>query len=107
MDLEILPSECFWSQPGRFPLPDWDWIAEQVETRHDSASLNDGWSRVASHWLGLFAEALGSEYRLYESKNFILVTQAKPSRVSEVLEFLEYCHAEILRLLPFINVAEL
>ncbi|MGL5020245.1 MAG: hypothetical protein ACRDBP_19065 [Luteolibacter sp.] len=102
-----LPPESFWSQPGRFPCPDWEWIADQVEIRDEQAFLNETWNGVAAQWLGLFADVLGTEYRLYASENFIIVTQAAPSRVKEVVEFLEYCHAEILRSLPFINASEL
>ena len=101
MEAYQLPPECFRSQPGRFPCPDWEWIAEQVEIRDDLAFFNETWNGVASHWLGLFADALGAGYRLYSSENFIIVTQAQPSRVKEVLKFLEYCLAEILRSLPF------
>lgn len=99
-----LPSDCFWSKPGRFPHPDWERISALIEApEDDAAALNHAWSSAAVQWMSCFAGALGLGYKVAESDYFILVSTADISRVRGTLRFLEDCHARIAKSLPFID----
>lgn len=105
MDASLkLPSECFWRKPGRFPHPDWEGIAALIEAPGaDRSAVNLAWCTAATQWMGYFAEALGSGYKVFESDNFILVSTADTSRIHGTLRFLEECHARISESLPFVK----
>jgi hypothetical protein len=98
-----LPQELFFSQPGRFPHPDWDAIASLIEADATAGDPNCAWSDVALRWMGFIATELGASYRIHPSENFLVVSEADPARMREILSFLEDCHQRILRSLPFVE----
>jgi len=101
------PPELIWSKPGRFPHPDWEKIAEQVETSEVPAVLDAAWSRVAGQWMEWFAGALGAGYEVYPSGRFLLVARAGDRRAREVLGFLEACLERMLQCLPWVDATQL
>lgn len=102
-----LLSELMWSKPGRFPHPDWEEIAGQVETSEVPAVLDAAWSGVARQWMELFAGALGAGYEVYPSGRFLLVARAGDRRAREVLGFLEACLEQMLPCLPWVDPTRL
>ena len=95
-----LPQSVFFSQPGRFAHPDWDAIADIVEADDDP---DQAWADVALRWMGFIATAMGAAYRIHPSENFLVVSEAGPVRMREILAFLEDCHQRILGFLPFVE----
>lgn len=63
-----------------FCHPDWSAIAELIEAALPEAKWNDAWETVARAWVGRLRESLGREYRVHESPNFLILTEA-PARV--------------------------
>ncbi len=102
-----IPSEWYWSEEGRFPHPDWERLAERVETSDDPVVLDAAWSEVACQWMELFAGALGEGYQVYRGGEFLLLARADDRQAREVLGFLESCMARMLQSLPFVDESEL
>jgi hypothetical protein len=98
-----IPKELFWRSPGRFPNPDWDAIEELVV----EDDLNAAWSEIAQQWMGVIAVALGPEYRIHSSRNFLVLSLAPAARLREIVLFLEDCHERILESLPFVDRSKL
>jgi len=94
-----IPWEFFWRKPSRFPDPDWDAIEELVV----ADGLDSAWSEIALSWMGMIGVALGPEYRIHSSKNFLVLSSAPSERLREIVLFLEDCHERILESLPFVN----
>ena len=83
---------------GGFPRPDWDAIDETVKAQSES-ELDRLWTHWARTWVDATASALGREYQVTESDNFIVLS-AQDDRYTNLLSrFLERALRKILRML--------
>ena len=80
-------------------------IEERINQQGDDP--RKAWENVAVEWMEVFATALGPEYRVHRSGEFLLVTRAADHRAREILHFLHDCEKRILAELPFVDPAEL
>jgi hypothetical protein len=68
------------------PRPDWARFGEWVEAQPPSADRNAIWTEAASRWLLELGRALGNEYRLEESGNYLLLSAMERRLAIQLLE---------------------
>lgn len=71
------------------PYPNWNAIGSWVNTATDDSMAIAAHTACERAWLLHFAEALGSDFRLSESRNVMLLSSAKPGIVQAKLSFIE------------------
>lgn len=92
--LPLLPSL------SRFPQPDWTAIEATLEPRdYAFAELDAFWTDRAREWVHLLRDALGADYRGYESKNFWLVSNQPEETCRRLVAWAEETRAKVNRFL--------
>jgi hypothetical protein len=81
--------------PDEFPRPDWEAIRKAIEARPE-AERADLWGAAVMLWLEKMTEVLGSEYRIQESDNFLLLTTVDDDFADMLAGFLESSRTNIL-----------
>ena len=69
----------------RFCYPDWLKIGDTIEQTLESENWDEAWYATAEYWVGQIATELGEPYQVYETQNFLIVTEA-PKRVVKHLK---------------------
>lgn len=95
-----VPESFFPISPTGYPMPDWDAIADQVETSHPPEQWHDAWCHIGREWMEKVRTRLGTRYSIHESKNFYLVSTAGEEKAVEVLQFLERIDTRIQETIP-------
>jgi hypothetical protein len=94
------PEHSFPTGAQGYPMPDWDLIADWVETSHPSEAWHEVYCELAREWVGRIRTRLGAGYAIRESKNFILLSTAGEEKSIEVLRFLERIDERIQQTIP-------
>lgn len=84
------------------PRPDWQAVWDWVEANVEPDKLNDAWTRFAEDWLNRLINALPVDYEVYQSAEFLLLTQRDPSLAERILQWCEHARRTILRTLASI-----
>jgi len=92
---DLLPVEA------GFPRPDWDAIAKIVEAQPES-DWDRLWTNWAQKWVDSIAANLGSDYRVSETENFIVLSAQDDRYVDLLSSFLERTLRKILSMLDAI-----
>lgn len=79
---------------GGHHRPDWVAIADAMERNGSDPAV--GWPSAARHWVDLSADRLGSQYKVTETENFLLLTSLSERHVHLLTEFVERALSEIL-----------
>lgn len=82
-----------WRQDARLPIPDWETIGANESVGRAPREVY--WTSAAAHWLEAMSAALGANYRLRESSDFLLLS-ALPERSAQ--SFLSFCQGALRRL---------
>ncbi len=81
--------------PDGFPRPDWERIYEVIgkcpEETHE-----EEWNKVSDYWFNGILEALGSDYRRYDSTNFCVLSSEEERYSTLLIEFFERALVRIL-----------
>ncbi len=72
-----------------FPRPDWEAIYTEVDANHKDTDQDILWCSIARSWMEKVLSKLPSDYSIYESDNFILVTSESKKYASIFQEYLE------------------
>ncbi len=63
-----------------FCHPDWAAISEIIERGFPESEWNSAWETASRGWIDLIRDKLGGDYRVYETTNFMILSEA-PMRV--------------------------
>ena len=80
-----------------FCHPNWKGIARQIEEGVAEADWNAAWEAAARQWIGRLCDRLGGNYRLHETANFMVVTEAPMRVMADACGFFEEALSQILR----------
>ena len=80
---------------GAFPRPEWDAIAEKIETEY-ADQLEQAWQDFAHIWLTRLSYRLERGYRVQRSREFILLSSLNERRAGFVLQTLEGMRKRII-----------
>jgi len=94
------PEDAFPVGKLGFPMPAWDKLAKEVESRHAPEELDGVWSGIARHWMERIRAKLPDGYLIRESPKFMLLSRADETRAAEVLRFLEEVDVTIRDAIP-------
>ncbi len=87
-----------WRAGTAMPLPDWN--ALQAPAAALDAELHCFWSGAARAWLEALASALGSNYVIAESAQFMLLSTLQLRERRVALEYAERTRKRVLQVLP-------
>jgi hypothetical protein len=59
-----------------FCHPDWEAISGIIESHLPESEWNSGWEEASRRWVGRIREKLGGGYQVYETANFMLLSEA-------------------------------
>ena len=76
--------------------PDWKSISEKIGNDRPRDELNSAWDRECRSWLSAILEHLNGDYRLYETDNFIVLSDESPRFLDVFGAFLERMLQRIL-----------
>ncbi len=76
--------------------PDWKSISEEIGNDGSHDELNSAWDRECRSWLSAILEHLNGGYRLYETDNFIVLSDESPRYLNVFGAFLERMLQRIL-----------
>jgi len=82
-----------------FPHPDWKAIRTYIRANTREDHFDAAWHEIIRTWLDRLRQRLGDNYAVAESENFHLLSELEPKLQNELLSFLEYSRARILRVL--------
>ena len=72
-----------------FCYPDWTAITELIEKTVPENELELAWESVSQQWVGRIRDSLGGNYKIHETKNFLILLDA-PERVTrDACEYFE------------------
>jgi hypothetical protein len=80
--------------PG-YPDPDWEAISAEVERRYPEDEWHDIWCEIARYWTGRIRDLANDGYRIQESAQFLLLSNADEAKATETLERLDKIDAEV------------
>lgn len=83
-----------------FSHPRWDLIFDCVNAVVPEAKKPAAWTAVERQWLEKLCGDLGADYRVYESKHFLLVSETPPRLAKGCCKFFEKALGLILKYLP-------
>lgn len=72
-----------------FSRPDWKVIQQIIETTVNPEDREDAWDEVVVQWMTKFETELGGEYRLRESRHFVLLGSQDKDTCQRLLNFSE------------------
>lgn len=84
----------------RFCYPNWKKIRGFVSKSHPENEWNTVWHAISLEWIARIKKGLGQEYRVHETKNFLLLTQASDRLLDDASEFYERSRRFILQSFP-------
>ena len=77
--------------------PDWRAIAVHIDTKIVETSHREAWETASRMWVENVCRHLGGLYRVHETKNFLILSEAPESAMKGDREFFEQTLAGILR----------
>ena len=81
------------------PRPQWDLLADWVETHEDFDAQRDAWTAVARQWLTVLGPALGRGYEVAETDEFLGLAPQADGVGPSLLRFAERCRSQLLSIL--------
>ena len=85
MSFEITRIPGAWETDQDFPQPNWKVIRAYILQEYTEADQPLVWHEASLQWLRIVQSALGEEYRLCESKNFLMLSAQPASRTKYLL----------------------
>jgi hypothetical protein len=79
-----------------FCRPRWDRIAERIEQEVPEGDWQAAWEAVARDWVQRLRDDLGHDYRVYETPNFLILTEAGERVVNDACRSFEEALAGIM-----------
>ncbi len=79
-----------------FCHPDWEAITDCIEANVVESDWNEAWVEAASQWVGHLCDKLGGDYRIYETTNFLFLSDAPDRVIKDACSFYETALKEIL-----------
>lgn len=79
-----------------FPRPDWTAIGNYVEQNLTESDQHTLWCDIATIWVNKIKSKLPEKFKVYESDNFIILTDESERYASNFLSFLERTRKRIL-----------
>lgn len=86
-----------WKSGATLPIPDWEAIA--AEDAKTDAELHAFWNGIARVWLVELSKRLGSEYKIAESPEFLLLGALSERQQRLVLDYAERTRKRVLKVL--------
>ena len=86
-----------WKTSATLPIPDWDEIA--APEGKTAAELHKLWNGIAHAWLAELSTSLGTEYKIAESPEFLLLGALTERQQRLVLDYAERTRKRVLNLL--------
>ena len=83
-----------------FCHPNWEAIGKQIEKSVPSLNWNSAWEQAARQWTERLCDKLGGAYHLYETANFMIISEA-PDRV--MLDAGRFCEKALVRILSALS----
>lgn len=77
--------------------PDWDGIAGHIDTQIPKANHREAWETAARMWVENASRQLGGLYRVHETENFLILSDAPESQMKGVSAFFEESLKAIIR----------
>lgn len=99
MNLTIDVKNYLLEQSGRFPMPDWEALGDQLDACYENEEEHLVWSAISLQWVQTLHASCPEGYQIHESERFVLLGELRERKAAEVLEFLERCFQRIQRLL--------
>lgn len=82
-----------------FPRPDWNAVYErQSKMEFSDAERNTFWADLGREWMHLLRPCFGSDYKIYESSNFWLVSDQPEKMCRLLINWAETTRAKVLNL---------
>lgn len=89
-------SEHMLSKQG-FCHPDWEAIGKCIEDKVAEVEWNEAWVVAARQWVGHICDKLAGDYQIYETSNFLFLSDAPERVVKDACSFYESALKEILK----------
>lgn len=105
MDDSLTPIPGAIEMRESLPRPNWNAIANWLESNVEPDSFHETWASIARDWLGRLAQSLPSGYAVHESSEFLLLT-ADPLFAKQVLRLCEHARRTILQTLDGVACEE-
>ncbi len=86
----------FIEEKENFSRPDWDGISNYVEKNLKNEDQHLLWCDIATIWINKIKNNLPENFKVYESENFIILTDESEKYASKFLSFLEHALKRIL-----------
>jgi hypothetical protein len=98
--------QAWFVEDAGFEHPDWDAIAPWIERSFPAAERDAAWVAAARAWLGRVRERLGDDFRMAETRNFLLLSALEPRREKLTTDFLEEALRTIRRMLGDLSLVD-
>ncbi len=80
-----------------FCRPDWASISEVIEKNLPKSEWNFAWEAAARSWIKRIEEQLGGDYQVYETANFLILSEAPKRLIKDACKSYEYSLKRILK----------
>lgn len=104
LDIETLLAGAFSPGPEGFPFPDWEEIAQRLESTYPKSRWDDAWRGAGKLWMQAILECLPEAYQLTESAPFLIIDHRKDGRTQALARILHHADGIVRqslgRLLP-------
>jgi len=88
----------FFAYRHGYPRPDWDRLYQWVDALPGDLDRQHVWTEVQARWLGRLSDHLQDNYSIWESVNFLLVSNRPKPDCERLIRFCEKSQARILKL---------
>jgi hypothetical protein len=88
-----------WLDSGAYPQPDWKLISGYIKQCFSPEEQPELWRRAAMQWVRGIGAVAGPQYRVYESKNFVVLTARPPDSAKLFLGACENALVQLRELL--------
>lgn len=79
-----------------FCHPDWEGISRCIGEEVPESDWNDAWGKAASQWVGYICDKLAGDYQVYETTNFLILSEAPDRVIKDACSFYEASLRRIL-----------
>src|SRR4029453_4747166 len=89
--------EGAFTEPHGLPRPRWRTRRGRISKHVEKDAWHEAWTTVAIEWLGRLRRRLRKEYRVFESENFLFLTDCGQERAHRLAVLCEASRETILR----------
>jgi hypothetical protein len=99
MIIDIMDIKDAWKTVEGFVYPDWRVIGEYIKLNYPLSEHSAIWRQASLQWVGAIRDALGSEYKIHQSENFVILTTKTPNNAKFLLNVCENALTKIRAIL--------